>query len=1095
MTGYRFDADRLERTAALLYGLVPEFLKARDHDARLAQPPQPEELRALIEILAAPLAAVRQSIEELYADLFADTASEEALPLLADSIALDLVFRDAGANRRDLMAAMTRRQRKGTPEMLEEMARTLFGGLVTAQEGWKQAQIAQDLNILRLERTAPDLRRASSAERASGPLASFARAADARPIGARTGQVHPRHMTYWVFPSRFFPLTRADPFRLPNGPADLRFAFDAANAWRPLRVRAVGFDDKPGTDRVPEGHFAEDPGRWFAREGRFAVRIAGLPAAAIAQPMARDASRIPAHLAILDGTPTLEVMSFDGRRTSGAVEIALMAAPIIPATQLPDTVAAVLRGALTVDPSGTTAAAGAAGATPVGAVAMLRLTPAAGAASRLLGRTVIAIAGSGADAVRASAEASLAESGYLRGALFVTLHEMRVAGPQWLYVAADGSTHAADRPLDAAGGNVRLPERAALSGPNGPAWPAALESRERNAFAPLIAAPGAPPTVMHGLRALAAGGTLPLPAGERAAVVFAVTYFDMGIQTFQPMLRLAWFGDGSSSAEWQVVSAAGTVSQGGQHIPLHERFAALAKLIADGAPGMALALRFETSAPGAILTPGEIAFTAINGRAVLIHLPELAADAPSIGGWPRGLPPIQANSIPLQVGEDGSTWIAGTNLCRRAALGQAAPLRAPALLTRRMPRWRRLCAWQNETVTEHLDPAPPRTLDIDPRFGVFAMAASDPPQPHPPGPAPAHGSVGVDMQAGASMEIGALPMDRDRFLNRLPLEPTRFVSKAGRYSGALDAKRIAQTLHRTLREALLAIAADAQRADTEIVRIEDSAFYAGEALDWPAGIGHLVVCAAPGERPVIEVAQSNAGTASYASLEVSGIAFMASAALFTFALPPAQSVRLSFVSVFQEGLTLRPVIREAAGAERLEIERCALGALAVAEPCQIRIADSILDAGPAAGAAAIGAAAADLVMDRATVIGEVRAERVDISDSILASPVTAGERFEGCIRFSLLAPGGTTPRKHRVISVDAVTGEPIKPRFVSRGRRDPAYLRLHADGDPQLAAGASDGGEVGAFNRARTKEILDGVMKRIVEHTPAGLRPGLVRQD
>ncbi len=1094
MTHYPYDPDHLARTAALLYAHVPEFYKRRDRIARAAAPPQPAELEAIVQVLAAPLAAVRQSIEELYGDLFVDSAGDDVLAELAAGIALDLVFRDAGANRRDLRAAMARRRRKGTPAMLQEMAHALIDRQVATREGWKAVMLTQDLNLLRFERTTPDLRPAAIRDRAAGPLATLARSVDPRPITARSGQSHPRHMIHWAFLSRLHPLNRAACHRLPDGAGDLRFAFDAANAWRALRVRSTGIGDMPGTDRVPEGLFAESPADWHGRDGRFTVRLTSLPAAAGSQAIQRGARPLPADPALLTSPVGIELLETDGGRTSGAVEIELLALPLVGG--MPDATAAVSRGRITVDRTGVVASAGGAGALPADPVAMLRLRPEAPAVSRLLGESVIAITGAGGtrNAVRAATDPALAESGYRRGALHVRIPAMRVSGPRWFYVAADGAVHAAgaadsgviDRPLDLSTGNRRLPTRALAAPPVGPVWPEAAETADRRPFAPALAAHGAAPVPVHGLTVLrptAAGSEL--PAGQRCALVFALTFF-ADVRVFAPMLRLVWDGPDPRPAVWEALDAAAapTVDPAG-------RLAVLAEVLRQGRNDLAIALRFECETAGAVLTPGEIAFTAADGTAVLIHLPELLASAADVAAWPRGPAPLAAQSEALQVGADGSTWIAGTNRLRRRSVGSAVPLLAPAAMRRRRVAWRRLCPWQNETLIEVLDPTPPGRLDVDPRFGLFAIASAEPPVPHPPGPAAPPPPVTVDIQVGATLDIGALPVDRDRLLNRAPRTPTRLVSISGHMGAGTAPEHLALPLHRTLAEALAAIAANP--AAEEIVRIVDSGFYGAEGLVWPAApaLRHLVIEAAAGERPMLEIAASTPGAAAYESLEVSGLALLPAAVPLDLVLPPSQTVTLAFLSVLDAGLTLTPQLLEAAGIERLAIVRSTLGPVTLAEAGEIAISDSILDAG-ALTVPALTAPEADLLMDRATVFGGMALRAVDISDAILAGEVVARERFRGCIRYSLLAPGGETPRKHRVIRTDAATGAPVQPPFLSRDRRDPAYLRLDPEGDARILTGASDGGEMGAFNGARLGELLAGLRARLAEHTPAGLRTGTV---
>ena len=1081
MTGYPYDPDRLARTAALLYAHLPAHLKTADERAAGKTPPGEEELRTFVDILAAPLAALRQSIEELQADFFVETAGDEMLPLLAESIGLELLFREAEANRRDLTGAVARRRRKGTPAMLEEMARALSDRLVATNEGWKLVQITQDLNIRRLTRTTPDLHAPSVAERIAGPLESIARSVDPRPIGARSGRVHPRHMAHWAHLSQMFPLVGASPHRLPDGAADLRFAFDAQNAWRALRVRATGVDDSLRTDRVPEQIFAEAPGEWFAQDGRFSVRIANLPAAAAAVPALRTARTVAANESLYATPPGIELIDYDGARTSGPLEVAVMAVPLT--GTLPDDGAAVLRARIELDLSGQVGGGGPAGAAPAGAIPMLRLAPSGGAASRFFGGAVLRVTGGQVRSRRASATPELAQEGYRDGALYIRVPPLRVTGTRWFYIGADGGLHHAassgasgiDRPLNTDG---RLPPRAVSTPPIGPVWPEAPASAERQPFAPPLAAPHAAPLVLHGGQVLRPTGLSLLPPGETCALVFALTFAALGRQ-FRPMLRLVWQGSEPSGAIWEPVAQSGAPAA-----DLTARFAALAAVVEAGGTDMALALRFESSRAGAIMSPAEIGFTAHDGRSVMIHAPELAASDTDLA-WPRGPAPIAAHSVAVQVGRDGSTWTAGTNLLRRRALGSGVPLRGPIAIQRRVLKWRRLCPWENETLTELLDPVAPGRLDIDPRFGLFAMAASEPPQEHPTGPAPQPGAVSVEMQAGATMAIGALPLDHDRALARAPEMPTRLVSASGHLGPGADPARAGHTLHPTLGDALLAVAADPQ--PREVIEVADSRFYAGEALTWPVGPQSLAIRAAAGTQPVIEVASSITGAAQYDALELTGLALSAAGAL-TLSLPQAQQVTLHYVTVRGAELTLQPSLFEDTGVEQLTITRSILGPLALADAGHIVVDDCILDAGSDGLADAVVAERAALTMDRTTVLGSLRVERVDISDSILRHPVFAGERFSGCIRYSMLAPGGQTPRKHRVVS-------DVFPRFVTFDRRDAAYLRLVAATDSRILTGASDGGEMGAFNRARVAEIERAVARRLAEHTPAGLRTGLIRQN
>ncbi len=1080
MTGYPYDPDRLAQTAALLYQHLPAHLKSRDERAAGAIPPGDQELRAMVDILAAPLAALRQSIEELQSDFFVDTAGDAMLPLLAESIGLRLVFGIAEANRRDLAGVVARRRRKGTPAMLEEMARVLSDQLVTSIEGWKLVQISQDLDILRLDRTTPDLHSPSVAERVTGPLESLAKSVDPRPITGRSGRVHPRHMAHYSHLSRFFPLIGASALQLPDGANDLRFAFDAENAWRALRCRATGVEDTLRTDRVPEQIFAETPGDWFAKPGRFSVRIANLPAAASAQTTQRSARSIPASDGILTTAPTIDLIDYDGARTSGPVEIALMAVPVVGG--LPDDTVAVLRTAIEMDITGQIGTAPAAGTIPADAIPMLRLRTTGGAASRFFAGVVLRLTGGLIRARHPSPVSELAQDGYRNGSLYVRVPPLRMTDRCWFYIGADGALHHAanaggagiDRPLI----GTDLPDRAVAAAPVGPVWPPAHFAADRRPFAAPLIAPRAAPVILHGAQALHPSGNSLLPAGETNALVFAISFAALGRQ-FRPMLRLIWDGGDPTAATWEPLDSTGAVSAN-----LAARMAELAAIVETHPADLSLSVRFESERANALITPGEVSFTGHDGRAVLIHLPELRANDTNLN-WPRGPAPIAAHSVAVQIGRDGSTWTAGTNLLRRRALGQTVPLAAPIAMQRRAVHWRRLCPWQNETIADVLNPTPPGRLDLDPEFGLFAFAISEPPQPHPAGPAPTPNAVSVDVQTGSTMTIGALPIDHDRALGRAPELPTRLVSASGHLGPETAVALAGQTVHPTLADALTAIAGDPQ--PREIIEICDSRFYGSEALNWPAGPETLALRAARDTQPVIEVAASVPAAASYTHLEMTGLAITATASL-TLTLPEAQTLAFNYLTIRRSDLTFDVNFREETGVEELRITHCILGPLTLDDPGGIRMTDSILDAGADSTADALTALDADLIMDRCTALGSLRAQRVDISDSILRYPVFAGERFEGCIRYSALAPGGRTPRKHRVV-------RQAFPRFVTLDRRDPAYLRLSRDTAISILTGASDGGEIGAFNLARIAEIERAVLRRLSEHTPAGLRTGVIRKN
>ena len=108
-------------------------------------------------------------------------------------------------------------------------------------------------------------------------------------------------------------------------------------------------------------------------------------------------------------------------------------------------------------------------------------------------------------------------------------------------------------------------------------------------------------------------------------------------------------------------------------------------------------------------------------------------------------------------------------------------------------------------------------------------------------------------------------------------------------------------------------------------------------------------------------------------------------------------------------------------------------------------------------------------------------------DGLLLGPVTADRRQDGCVRFSYVAPGSRTPRRHRC-EPDLSAAPP--PAFVSRRYGDPGYGRLATDDGP-VATGASDGAEMGAFHHLRQPQRLRNLRTSLDGYLPAGYRAGV----
>jgi hypothetical protein len=181
----------------------------------------------------------------------------------------------------------------------------------------------------------------------------------------------------------------------------------------------------------------------------------------------------------------------------------------------------------------------------------------------------------------------------------------------------------------------------------------------------------------------------------------------------------------------------------------------------------------------------------------------------------------------------------------------------------------------------------------------------------------------------------------------------------------------------------------------------------------------------------------------------------------------------------------------------LQVERSILGMILViadetaVDPVQIHVADSILDAA-AKDREALSApdrqlADAVLHSHRSTVIGEVHAHAIQIaSETIFDGLVSVARRGAGCLRFSYVPPGSRTPRRYQCQS------DQVRPAFTSTRYGTPGYGQLAADCAPEIARGAEDGAEMGAFHDLFQPQREDNLVTRLAEFSPAGTDVGMI---
>ena len=1088
---YPYDPDIRKYVAQLLFRATPAYFRAEDQS-----PAGRDELLQLLEVLAAPLAIARQSIEELHADLFIDSADAWVLRYLAEMVGTTLIFPDADSNRRDIRSTVAFRRRKGTPLMLRDMGETLTGQMVMTQEGWQLVQMTQDLNLLRPARVIPDIRPAIIAETDFGPLCSTHHLPDIRAISLTTGIFHPKHVTHWAHPTVLFPLDEGFAFDLPvpaNYP-EFRFAFHPLGVFLPLRARrASASASEIKTDRVPPMHFASSPGVWFDRPGGFTVKIGGV-AAALAKP-AEQARIVSGRLAgpeLGSGSVALTLLEHEPRRFQGPVPVELaMVALVAGVPDITNAASVEVRSRFEISAAG----AGAfsvvnSGAVDATRVVMLRLQR-VGAAAPFFPGAVIEVAGDADAAALSVEEPESRRAGFLRGALTVRIPATPVDDDRWFFIGIDGScyeaqttgTGASDVAVTDTGGVRTVPRELLLAQSPGAAWPPLFARADPEPLLRIPNAPGRGPLILHGGRVLLSDGTS-IAAGQQCSLVFALRV-GLFVPEYHPFIRLDWTGPDPSTATWTAINNATGVTA------LDARLKTIAELRQNRIDESRLLVRFECDQTDARMAPSEVAWSGYDGESLLVYLPEMEVGAINpLPGWPAGAG-VAGIGPAVAIAADGSTWneVMAANL--RQSWGDVAPLAEYMSVRRRVVRQRRLCGWINEIPPgAMLDATPEGRLDVDVENGLFSLSNNEAIRPYPTGQdgLPLPPSLTVAYQDGYTDHTGARPAARESLIDRRLETPTRIVSRSGRLHRNAPPEWFAIPRYRSLADALDDVGQSP--GHVEVVQFEDSATYPDQDIIWPVGVRRMVIQAAERERPVILVNHNtwDAAGSSFEELELIGLAFGATGDA-TLDLPQAAHYRVLYCSILREGLRLRFDMTGAAEEDLAEVTRCLMAGLELSGPGSLVISDSVIDAGHNAGAVALTATEGEIHLDRSTVFGRVNCRVLHASETIFEHTITVTDRFHGCVRYSRVTSDSVLlPRIHRVVKDVAL-------KFVSLDRHNPAHARLAADADRRILAGAEDGGEMGAFHEFQLALRYEGYRRRLEESTPAGLMTGVIRLD
>jgi hypothetical protein len=190
------------------------------------------------------------------------------------------------------------------------------------------------------------------------------------------------------------------------------------------------------------------------------------------------------------------------------------------------------------------------------------------------------------------------------------------------------------------------------------------------------------------------------------------------------------------------------------------------------------------------------------------------------------------------------------------------------------------------------------------------------------------------------------------------------------------------------------------------------------------------------------------------------------------------------------GNVIPPVALVVAGfVETLVITRCFLSSIRLAAGGSIErllVRDSVVDARDL-GTVAIDAPTANVRMARTTLIAPaiddlaLRCERLDATDTLIAGVAAVVNTQQGCFRFSARGPGSTVPHPYESHVVTEMAR-----LFASRRFGDWRYALLSPAAPPEIARGAENTSEIGAFCSAIAPIKQDSLRQKVDEYMPFG---------
>ncbi|MBX3010843.1 MAG: hypothetical protein KF832_05015 [Caldilineaceae bacterium] len=214
-----------------LYQLLPAIHRVRDQA-------QGEPLRALLSVMETEFERLEADIEGLYENWFIETCDAWVIPYIADLLGVRLPHaihaKSVSPQRAYVANTLRYRRRKGTPAVLEQLARDTTGWPARVVEFFQRLGTSPHLNHVRLDnQRTPNLRQTNALELVGTPFERVAHTVEVRHIASQRGRYNLPQLGLFVWRLQPYAVTQGAA-RAVADPADGRYTFHPLGMDQPL---------------------------------------------------------------------------------------------------------------------------------------------------------------------------------------------------------------------------------------------------------------------------------------------------------------------------------------------------------------------------------------------------------------------------------------------------------------------------------------------------------------------------------------------------------------------------------------------------------------------------------------------------------------------------------------------------------------------------------------------------------------------------------------------------------------------------------------------------------------------------------------------